>query len=122
MTTRRTFLKTIGTGTAITYMSPVYAAPYHQAKTELQPIRIGIIGAENSHTIGYGKIFNVDKKFLGVEVTHLWGESDELARKAAIGGKIPTIVKDPKEMLGKIDALIVDHRHPIALSASSTYS
>jgi predicted dehydrogenase len=27
-------------------------------------------------------------------------------------GNIPHQVKDPKEMLGKIDALIVDHRHP----------
>ena len=27
-------------------------------------------------------------------------------------GKIPNIAKKPGEMLGKIDALIVDHRHP----------
>lgn len=78
---------------------------------QLKPVRIGIIGAENSHTVGFGKLFNIDKKFPGVEVTHLWGETDEFARKAAETGKIPTIVKDPKEMFGKIDALIVDHRH-----------
>lgn len=76
-----------------------------------KPLRIGIIGAENSHTIGFGKMFNVDKKFPEAEITHVWGETDELARKASEGGKIPTIVKDPQEMLGKIDALIVDHRH-----------
>jgi predicted dehydrogenase len=76
-----------------------------------KPIRIGIIGAENSHTVIFGKMFNIDKKFPGVEVTHLWGETDDFARKAAEAGKIPTIVKDQKEMLGKIDALIVDHRH-----------
>lgn len=56
-------------------------------------------------------MFNVDKKFPGVEVTHLWGETEAFARKTAEAGKIPNIVKDPKEMLGKIDALIVDHRH-----------
>jgi len=83
--------------------------PKNQSNEKL--IRIGIIGAENSHSVGFGKMFNVDKKFPGVEVTHLWGETDEFARKTAEAGKIPNIVKDPKEMLGKIDALIVDHRH-----------
>ena len=75
-------------------------------------IRIGIIGAENSHTIGYGTLFNIEKKFPRVEVLYVWGETDEFARTAKEQGKIPNIVKDPKEMLGKIDALIVDHRHP----------
>ncbi len=74
-------------------------------------IRIGIIGAENSHTIGYGKMFNIDKKFPGVEVVYVWGETDEFATNAAAKGNIPNIVKDPMEMMGKIDALIVDHRH-----------
>ena len=49
-------------------------------------IRIGIIGAENSHTAGFGKIFNIEKKFPGVEVKYVWGETDELARKAAAKG------------------------------------
>jgi predicted dehydrogenase len=112
MTSRRTFLTSVGAGAAIACISPLSAVPYLQDKTESNLVRIGIIGAENSHTISFGKTFNVEKKFPGVEVTHLWGETDEFARKAAAGGNIPTIVKDPKEMLGKIDALIVDHRHP----------
>lgn len=74
-------------------------------------IRIGIIGAENSHTIGFGKLFNTDKKFPGMEVLYVWGETDEFARNAMEKGNIPNQVKDPNEMLGKIDALIVDHRH-----------
>lgn len=78
---------------------------------ELEPLRIGIIGAENSHTIGFGKMFNTDKKFPGVEVKYVWGETGEFAGNAAEKGNIPNIVKDPREMLGKIDALIVDHRH-----------
>ena len=77
-----------------------------------KPLRIGIIGAENSHTIGYGKMFNMEKKFPGAEVTCVWGETEELARIAMEEGQIPNMVKDPLEMLGKIDALIVDHRHP----------
>lgn len=115
MSTRRTFLKTMSTGAAISAVS-ISASSFASAmvadqENKLKPIRIGIIGAENSHSINFGKMFNVDKKFPGVEVTHIWGETDEFARKAAAAGKIPNIVKDPKEMLGKIDALIVDHRH-----------
>ena len=72
---------------------------------------IGIIGAENSHTIGFGRMFNTDKKFPHAEVKYVWGETEEFARNAAEKGNIPNIVKDPGEMLGKIDALIVDHRH-----------
>lgn len=78
---------------------------------EVKKIRIGIIGAENSHTRGFGKMFNIDKKFPGVEVKYVWGETEEFAMDAMERGAIPNMVKDPNEMLGKIDALIVDHRH-----------
>jgi len=114
MNSRRTFIKTLGTGAALStvaFSASAFASTLGTSDDKLKPIRIGIIGAENSHTAGFGKMFNIDKKFPGVEVTHLWGETDEFARKAAEAGRIPTIVKDPKEMLGKIDALIVDHRH-----------
>lgn len=78
---------------------------------EEKKIRIGIIGAENSHTIGYGKLFNIEKRFDGVEVKYVWGETEEFARRASERGNIPHIVKEPEEMMGRIDALIVDHRH-----------
>ena len=115
MSTRRSFLKTVSAGAAVSAVT-VSASSFASAMVsvpddQLKPIRIGIIGAENSHSVGFGKMFNIDKKFPGVEVTHLWGETDEFARKTAEAGKIPNIVKNPKEMLGKIDALIVDHRH-----------
>ena len=73
--------------------------------------KIGIIGAENSHTEAIGKIINVEKKIKGFSVDYVWGETEKYAAKAAKAGKIPNIVKTPKQMLGKIDALIVDHRH-----------
>lgn len=57
-------------------------------------------------------MFNIDKKFPGAEVKYVWGETDEFAKAAMQKGGIPNQVSDPKEMLGKIDALIVDHRHP----------
>lgn len=116
MKSRRSFIKTVGTTTALSVvaLSPTSAfssgmAPGPEKKQK--HIRIGIIGAENSHTIGYGKMFNTDKNFPGVEVVYVWGETEKFAKNAADKGNIPNIVKDPLEMLGKIDALIVDHRH-----------
>lgn len=99
----------MGTGVAAIAVIPAVLA---KSFTEDKPIRIGIIGAENSHTAGFGKLFNIDKKFPGAEVKYVWGESDAFVRSAMEKGAIPTQVKNPEEMLGKIDALIVDHRHP----------
>ena len=75
-------------------------------------MKIGIIGAENTHTAAIAKILNEDKLIEGVSVEMVWGETAEAAAKAAKEGSIPTIVENQEEMLGKIDALIVDHRHP----------
>lgn len=116
MTSRRTFIKKIGASAAmssVAFTSTATLASGLASEMNSQPekIRIGIIGAENSHTVGYGKLFNIENKFPGVEVRYVWGETDEFAKKAAEKGNIPNIVKDPSEMLGKIDALIVDHRH-----------
>ena len=79
---------------------------------EEKKLIIGVIGAENSHTVNFGKVFNIEKQFPGVELKYVWGETAEFAKNASEKGKIPEIVKYPEEMLGKIDALIVDHRHP----------
>jgi len=115
MSTRRLFIKTAGAGTALSALSlsAIGAAASHLV-SGVQPkdhIRIGIIGAENSHTLGYAKMFNTDKKFPGVEVNYVWGETEELAKKAMESGPITNMVKNPLDMLGQIDALIVDHRH-----------
>jgi len=107
MNSRRNFIKTTGAGLTVAAVAPgVFANSVGQKK-----ITIGIIGAENSHTAGFGKLFNIDKKFPGVEVKYVWGETDEFAKRAMEKGNIPNQVKDPAEMMGKIDALIVDHRH-----------
>jgi predicted dehydrogenase len=73
-------------------------------------MRIGIVGAESSHTSVIARILNVDQAVPGATVTHVWGESDEFARKAAGDGEIPCIVRDPEEMIGRVDAVVVDHR------------
>jgi len=74
-------------------------------------IRIGIIGAENSHTAAIAKTLNVDLAVPGFRVDCVWGETEAFAKDAAAKGQISTIVADSAEMLGKVDAVIVDHRH-----------
>lgn len=74
-------------------------------------MNLGIIGAENSHTAAIAQLLNVDKVVRGFSVTHVWGETRHFARAAAEAGRIPTIVKDPTEMLGAVDCVMVDHRH-----------
>lgn len=75
-------------------------------------IRIGAIGAENSHTVAIARLINVEKKIKGCRVDVVWGETDAFAKDAAERGQIPTIVRRPRDMLGRVDAVFVDHRHP----------
>ncbi|MCK4966703.1 Gfo/Idh/MocA family oxidoreductase, partial [bacterium] len=110
MKSRREFLKDVGKG-VLSAAAVSTVGTYTKAEPK-DNIRIGIIGAENSHTIGYGRLFNIKKKYPGIEVLYVWGETDEFAKTAAEKGSIPNIVKEPMDMMGKIDALIVDHRHP----------
>jgi predicted dehydrogenase len=116
MESRRSFISKVGKGAVFSSLAvsslPVFASKHAVIKrNEPKRIRIGIIGAENSHTIGYGRLFNIEKKFPGVEVCYVWGETEDFARTAMREGNIPEMVQDPNSMLGKIDALIVDHRH-----------
>ncbi|TFH23351.1 MAG: hypothetical protein E4H10_12280, partial [Bacteroidia bacterium] len=60
MNSRRSFIKTMGQGAALSAFAPQLLTGQEQ---DLKNLRIGIIGAENSHTIGFGKMFNIDKKF-----------------------------------------------------------
>ena len=116
MESRRSFLRKTGKSALFTSMAfaSSSAYPFSLITKRLKTTRdmvIGIIGAENSHTIGYGKMFNTDKKFPGMEVKYVWGETEEFAKRAMEKGNIPNMVSDPNDMMGKIDALIVDHRH-----------
>ena len=74
-------------------------------------INIGIVGAENSHTVAIARILNIEKKVPGFRLTTVWGESRRFAIDASTRGEIPNIVRDPSEMIGEVDAAIVDHRH-----------
>lgn len=115
MQSRRSFLEKMGKGAALSTLalstSVGGVSQLVGTKHKIKSMVIGIIGAENSHTASFGQLFNVNKAFPGMEVKYVWGETEEFAKKAMEKGKIPSMVKDPNEMLGKIDALIVDHRH-----------
>ncbi len=110
MKSRRKFIQELSGGLTATLAASSLTLAANSPQSA-KPIRIGIIGAENSHTITYGEIFNRDRKFPGCEVVGVWGETPEFAKTAAEKGHIPLIVKDSAEFKGKIDALIVDHRH-----------
>ena len=73
---------------------------------------IGIIGAENSHTVAIAKTINIDRLVSGFSVTHVWGETPDDAKDAQERGLIPNIVQEPEDLIGEVDAAIVDHRHP----------
>ncbi|MEA2062684.1 MAG: Gfo/Idh/MocA family oxidoreductase [Gemmatimonadota bacterium] len=118
MTKRREFIGKLGVGAlsslALASAARAQAGSGGDSKPDFgtgKKVRVGIIGAENSHSIGFGRMFNIEKKFPGVEVVAIWGETDEFARRSAEKGGIPRIVKTQEELMGDIDALIVDHRH-----------
>jgi predicted dehydrogenase len=73
-------------------------------------IRLGIVGAQNSHSYSIGKICNTDKA-VPMRVAAIWGETAEFAQSAATNGAIPKIVQDWRELLGQVDVVMVDHRH-----------
>lgn len=75
-------------------------------------MKVGLIGAENSHATYISQAVNVEKKIKGMTIDYLWGETDADAKRVAKDGHIPNIVKNPKQMLGNVDAVIAVHRHP----------
>ncbi len=74
-------------------------------------LRVGIVGSENSHTLHFAKLINVEKKFRGTKVVAVWGEEPNHTQNVAQQTGIPEIVTKPEKMVGKVDLAIVDHRH-----------
>lgn len=74
-------------------------------------LRIGIVGAENSHCVAVARTLNVDKACGGARVVAVWGETRSLAEKAAKEGRIPLVVRKPSDMIGHVDGVMIDHRH-----------
>ena len=79
-------------------------------------IRIGIVGSDNSHAQAFPSLTNLqdqpaDKHVDGAQVVAIWGRDPARTQEVATAAKIPTIVSDPAEMLGKVDAAMVVFRH-----------
>lgn len=74
-------------------------------------LRVGIVGAENSHCTQIARICNVDKR-VAARVVAVWGERPCFAKAAAEAGQIKSIVKNWRDMLGMVDGVMIDHRHP----------
>jgi len=117
---RRSFIRKMSGGFALPAFAllsdPSLPSEYKKEKgfsgsPDQKPLKVGIIGGSvSAHTFDYGKLFNIDKKFPGVELLYAWADTEEFARDAREKALIPNIVKEPGEMVGKIDALIVNHR------------
>ena len=120
LNSRRAFIKKMTGGAALSTIAFSSSLPgslksftrtNDHKPSDQKPVRIGIIGGSvSAHTFDYGKLFNIDRKFPGVELLYAWADTEEFARAAMEKARIPNIVKDPNEMLGKIDALIINHR------------
>jgi len=79
-------------------------------------VKIGIVGSDNSHAIAFSKLCNASGgrdglRVRGARVTHLFGLNQARNEEVAAAGDIPTIVADPAEMLGRVDAVLVVFRH-----------
>jgi len=80
-------------------------------------IKIGILGSDNSHALAFAKLCNLPNQITGeyeysdIRVTHIYGHNDLETQKVVKEGKVENVVKDPQEMLGKVDAVMVVFRH-----------
>lgn len=77
----------------------------------MKNMRIGIVGAESTHTLEIAKLINIENKIKNCSIDYVWGETSQLAYDVAASGQIPNIVDSPEDMIGKIDAVVIVHRH-----------
>lgn len=117
---RRSFIRKLGCGAlfqSFFFPAASFSFPVPNVSSgptmnpSLKPLRLGIVGGSvSAHTFDYGKLFNIDKKFPGVELLYAWADTDDFAKDVRERAQIPNIVKDPEQMIDKIDALIINHR------------
>jgi predicted dehydrogenase len=78
--------------------------------------RIGILGSDNSHADRFSEILNLPEhpSYLpdsGAQVVAIWGQEAERTQQVAQNGKIATIVENPTDMIGQVDAVFCVTRH-----------
>ena len=76
-------------------------------------IRIGMIGADSTHTEAWTQLVNpADSPLHGrAQVVKLWGEDAEQARAKAQEWQIPEVVETPAEALEDVDLAMVVNRY-----------
>jgi predicted dehydrogenase len=79
-------------------------------------LKIGILGSDNSHADRFSEILNLPEhpSYLpdsGAQVVAIWGQEAERTQQVAQNGKIATIVENPTDMIGQVDAVICVTRH-----------
>lgn len=73
-------------------------------------MKIGLIGAENSHTISFCEAINAARKFPGYEITHVYGgdSAEACAKLVAKYGLIECAGED--EIISACDAFVLTYR------------
>ena len=77
-------------------------------------IRIGIVGSDNSHADRFSELVNLPERaqhIEGARVEYLYGREAGRTEEVSANNRIPHIVSDPAEMIGKVDAAMVVFRH-----------
>jgi predicted dehydrogenase len=74
-------------------------------------MRIGIVGSDNTHALGFAEVANLDR-FTGadVSVVAICGDDPSATRQVAKRGRIPDVLSGPDEMAGRVDAAIIVNR------------
>lgn len=79
--------------------------------------RIGILGSDNSHAEIFSQLVNLPAKdgcpspFSDMKVTHIFGLDEARTAQVACDGQIANVVREPGEMLGRVDAVMAVFRH-----------
>ncbi len=76
-------------------------------------LRVGMIGADSSHTELYARLMNLpDGPFYGrAQVVKLWGADPAEARQKADACRIPQVVSDPADVLEGVDLVSINNRY-----------
>jgi predicted dehydrogenase len=76
-------------------------------------IKIGMIGADSTHTESYSKLLNLPGAplFGRAQVVKLWGEDRAQAEEKAVQVQIPQVVATPAEAISGVDLVMVCNRY-----------
>ena len=75
-------------------------------------LSIGIVGSDNSHALAYSSLLNLEQ-IAGddARATCIWGQEADRTKEVAEKAHIDRIVATPEDMIGQVDAVMVEDRH-----------